>query len=190
MTTRTYLHTTSARDGAEVQLRGALNHHYANSGQTQSEPDKQNKKDKSAQGGGEYNIDNAVNWLNNNAHASWKDAKGQCGLYIRYALEAGFGLNKDALKGKTTDNTGYAKNMGPYLQKLGFHSINTTSFLKGDIAIIQSHEGGSSAGHAQMFNGSIWISDFKQERPFWPSGNYLKHQPSFQIYRRLKNHEF
>jgi len=133
--------------------------------------------------GGTYSIDKAVNWLNDNAHSSWNDSEGKCGTYNRWGIEAGFGLEKDALKGKTTDQTGYAKNMGPYLQKLGFQSINTTSYLKGDIAVIQSYEGGNQAGHAQMYNGSIWISDFKQHRPFWPGGSYLTKKPTYTIYR-------
>ncbi|HLW06200.1 MAG TPA: hypothetical protein VKY45_01450 [Marinilabiliaceae bacterium] len=143
--------------------------------------------------GGAYSIDNAVNWLNDNAHSSWKDAKGECGTYIRCSLEAGFGLNKDALKGKTVDQTGKAigaaKTMGPYLENLGLGSVNTTSYLKGDIAVIQGYPGATSNaygityGHVQMYNGSIWISDFKQLRDFWPGGGYRTNQPSFVIYR-------
>ncbi|HSH50644.1 MAG TPA: hypothetical protein VK982_02875, partial [Bacteroidales bacterium] len=143
--------------------------------------------------GGEYSIDNAVNWLNDNAHRSWKDAEGKCGIYVRYGLEAGFGLKKDALKGKTVDQTGKAigtaKTMGPYLEELGFIAVNTTNYLKGDIAVIQGYPGGTSNaygityGHAQMYNGNIWISDFYQLRDFWPGGGYRTHQPSFVIYR-------
>lgn len=37
-------------------------------------------------------------------------------------------------------------------------------------------------GHIQMYNGSIWISDFKQG-DFWPGKGYRKHQPHYEIFR-------
>lgn len=149
-----------------------------------------------ANGGGAYSIDNAVNWLNANAYAPdgpYKYGKGECATYIRWSLEAGFGLNKDALKGKTVDQTGKAKGaaktMGPYLENMGFGAVNTDSFLKGDIAVVQGYAGGTSNafgetyGHVQVYNGNIWISDFQQLRDFWPGAGYRKNQPSFVIYR-------
>jgi RHS repeat-associated protein len=129
-----------------------------------------------------YNIDNAVNWLNNNAHESWKDAKGQCAYYIRMALEAG-GIN-------TSNHPVPARLYGSYLKSWGFSIENPTNYLKGDIAVIQGYPGATSDprtgipyGHIQMYNGSIWISDFKQNRPFWPGGKYEYYKPSFAIYR-------
>jgi hypothetical protein len=133
-----------------------------------------------------YSTDKAVNWLNNNAHSSWKDAKGQCAKYIRWSLEAGVGLEKNAFLGKTPVP---ARLYGPFLESKGFQPVNTTSYLKGDIAVIQGYPGatadpsGIPYGHIQMYNGSIWISDFKQMRDFWPGGGYRTNQPSFVIYR-------
>ncbi len=142
-----------------------------------------------AQNGGGYSIDNAVDWLNNNAHESWRDAKGQCAKYCRNALEAGFGLEKDAFLGKTPVP---ARQYGPFLESQGFQPVNTTNYLKGDIAVIQGYPGATSDpsgvpyGHIQMYNGNIWISDFKQLRDFWPGGGYRSNQPSFVIYRWRK----
>ena len=40
----------------------------------------------------------------------------------------------------------------------------------------------SPAGHMQMFDGSVWISDFKQNG-FWAGPGYRTHKPAFKIYR-------
>lgn len=146
-----------------------------------------NKWGDNSNNGDKYSVDNAVNWLNNNAHSSWKDSKGQCAKYIRWSLESGLGLKKDAFLGKAPVA---ARSYGPFLESQGFQSVNTSNYLKGDIAVIQGYEGGTSDangvpyGHIQMYNGNIWISDFKQHRPFWPSGKYELYKPSFVIYRR------
>lgn len=133
-------------------------------------------------GGGVYDIDKAINWLNSNAHESWKDAKGECAKYIRLALEAG-GLS-------TKGHPVAAWEYSTFLPKLGFIKVNTTNYLKGDIAVIQGYSGGKSDpktgipyGHIQMYNGSIWISDFKQYNGFWPGRGYRDNQPPFEIFR-------
>ena len=126
-----------------------------------------------------------VSWLNNNAHSSWENAKGQCARYIRLSLEAGYGLKKDAFLGKTPVP---ARLYGSFLERHGFESVHTTDYLKGDIAVIQGYpEGTSDAngvpyGHIQMYNGSIWISNVKQGG-FWPGPDYWKNQPIYTIYR-------
>ena len=129
-----------------------------------------------------FNIDNAVKWLNNNAHESWKDANGQCAYYVRMALEAG-GIN-------TSNHPVPARLYGSYLESWGFSIENSISYFKGDIAVIQGYPGatadpvtGIPYGHIQMYNGSIWISDFKQNRPFWPGAKYEYYKPPFDIYR-------
>jgi|GEM_PF-995426 len=136
--------------------------------------------------GGTYSINNAVNWLNDNAHSSWKDAKGECAKYIRWSLEAGFGLEKNAFLGKTPVP---ARLYGPFLEGLGFSPVNTTNYLSGDIAVIQGYLGGTSDangipyGHIQMYNGTQWLSNWKQNAPFWPGKGYSDNKPAFQIYR-------
>jgi len=145
--------------------------------------------DAATNSGGTYSIDNAVAAMNKNSKGSWTNVKKwECATYLRYGIEAGFGMTKDKLKGYTTDATGYAKTMGPYLVKLGFQieSITDGNYQIGDIAIIQSYKDGGKAGHAQMYNGSIWVSDFDQEVDFWPGGGYRTNEPSFVIYRWKK----
>ncbi|WP_051889498.1 hypothetical protein, partial [Schleiferia thermophila] len=136
---------------------------------------------RSAQGGWGFDVDKAVNWLNNNAHESWKDAKGECAKYIRLALEAG-GLN-------TTGHPVAAWQYSSFLPKLGFTSVNTINYVKGDIAVMKGYPGatadpktGIPYGHIQMFNGTQWVSDFKQ-RDFWPGVGYRTNKPAFEIFR-------
>ncbi|MDB4582936.1 RHS repeat-associated core domain-containing protein [Draconibacterium sp.] len=136
----------------------------------------------STPGGNTYNIDAAVGYLEANAHASWKTAEGQCALYVRIAIGKG-GIN-------TNKHPVGAAQYGPYLEKWGFSSVNIINpqYLRGDIAVIQGYPGGTAGadgvpyGHMQMYNGSQWISDFKQDN-FWPGPGYRKNTPSFIIYR-------
>jgi hypothetical protein len=141
-------------------------------------------------GDGGYSVDNAVGWLNENSYSSYSTAKAagdgaRCARFIRWSLEAGFGLQKDALTGKAPVP---ARLYGPFLQGLGFTQVNTTNYLKGDIAVIQGYPGGTSDangvpyGHIQMYNGTQWLSNFYQNN-FWPGSNYQKYQPTYQIYR-------
>ena len=41
---------------------------------------------------------------------------------------------------------------------MGFEPINTNDYIKGDVAVFQNYEGGSEAGHIQMYNGERWVS--------------------------------
>jgi len=104
-----------------------------------------------------YNIDKAVNYLND--HALDKSS-GRCAYYVRQALEAG-GIN-------TNPHPVSAKNYGSYLSNWGFSTVSPSNYTpaKGDIGVIQPYPGGGPHGHIQMYNGNIWISDFKAEIRF------------------------
>lgn len=54
--------------------------------------------------------------------------------------------------------------------------------MAGDIIVIQSYVGGSVHGHIQIYNGTQWVSDFKQSG-FWPGSGYKKNEPSYDIFR-------
>ncbi|MFI1772529.1 hypothetical protein [Thalassobellus citreus] len=54
--------------------------------------------------------------------------------------------------------------------------------MAGDIVVIQSYAGGSVHGHIQIYNGTQWVSDFKQS-DFWPGSGYSKNEPSYNIFR-------
>ena len=80
-----------------------------------------------------------------------------------------------------------AKDWGPQLLRMGFHQVtveDSAKFIpmKGDIVVIQPHEGGNRSGHIAAFDGKIWISDFKQ-RDFWSGRGYRTKRPAHAFYR-------
>lgn len=120
-----------------------------------------------------WNVDAAVASLQANALAN---SVGQCAKYVRQAVAAG---------GIALQRTLSAKNYGPSLTAAGFTeyaAIPEGGYRKGDIAVIDSTTG-HPHGHIQMYDGSVWISDFKQLVDFWPGASYRKHMPAFKIYR-------
>ena len=139
--------------GAYVMLSNEMSHQ------------KQNKSNS------EFDIDAAVKYLDDNAQAK---STGACAAYVRKALEAG-GID-------TSTRPNYAKDYGSYLEDWGFEQVTTADYIKGDVAVFQNYEGGSTAGHIQMYNGSKWVSDFTQS-DFWAGPGYRKNQPSYQIFR-------
>ncbi|MBP5132993.1 CHAP domain-containing protein, partial [Pseudomonas protegens] len=52
----------------------------------------------------------------------------------------------------------------------------------GDVVIIQPIAG-HPHGHMAMFNGTLWVSDFKQLHGFYPGHSYRVHKPAYKIYR-------
>jgi hypothetical protein len=98
----------------------------------------------------------------------------ECAKYTRRAIEAG---------GIRLMNTQHAKDYGLSLRASGFREVTSSGpFRAGDVAVIQSIEGHPD-GHMCMFDGNIWISDFKQFHGFYPSHAYRSKKPSYKIYR-------
>ncbi len=122
----------------------------------------------------DFDVDKAVNYLNSNA---LDRSSGRCAYYVRQALEAG-GIS-------TNPHPISAKDYGSYLLDWGFSIVSPINYspIRGDIGVIQPYKGGSPHGHIQMYNGSIWISDFRQRVDFWPGGGYRKNMPNYTIYR-------
>jgi len=86
---------------------------------------------------------------------------------------------------KNTNSGGiHAKDYVDFLPQKGFVEIPKANYVqrKGDIAVFQNYPGGSQSGHIQMFNGSIWESDFKQNN-FWPGPGYRK-ADNYKIFRK------
>ena len=55
------------------------------------------------------------------------------------------------------------KDYGPSLLRAGFREVPPGStLLSGDVAVIQPYPGGNSSGHMTMYDGTQWISDFRQ----------------------------
>ena len=104
--------------------------------------------------------------------------QGVCARYVRQAIEAG--------GGNTAGHPINAKDWGPTLEQIGMKPVTVSSLadyqpVKGDVAVIQATTK-SVPGHIQGFDGTQWISDFKQ-REFWPGPSYRNETPSFAIYR-------
>ena len=133
---------------------------------------------------------------------------GACGHYVRNALQAGVPLGEPAIP-----HVPQAKNFGPTLVNLGFTAIydsNTSGTIpigytpqKGDVVVIQPYIGDpNNAGHVTMYDGTHWVSDYKQRlyplhsgkgqeiynakaimNSFYPNNNYRNKTPSYVIYR-------
>jgi len=130
-----------------------------------------------------FDIDLAVAHLNSNAN---QESVYQCSKYVQNALVAG-GI-KAAINQPVQRGGAY----GPLLKNWGFQNVNVINYdpLKGDIVVMQGYPGGTlcgscacPCGHIQMYNGSQWVSDFFQSRPFWPGQKYEENKPSFEIFR-------
>lgn len=123
-----------------------------------------------------FKIELAVNTLNKN---SLLKSTGYCARYVRYAIEVG-GIN-------TSGRLGSAKDYADFLFKKGFTKVNVNNYvpLRGDIIVMNSFVGKTKShphGHIQMYNGTKWISDFRQ-KDFWPGPDYRIVQPKYTILR-------
>lgn len=117
-----------------------------------------------------WNAKQAVSYAQNHAlgHSS-----GNCAHYVREAIQAG---------GEKLKVTHLAKDYGNNLRLAGFHTIPAGTPLAGDVAIVQPIPG-HAAGHMAIFDGHIWISDFKQYHGVYPGPAYRQIKPPVQFYR-------
>jgi hypothetical protein len=127
-------------------------------------------------------IDKFVKHLDMHAFRD-RHGKGQCGEYVRKALEAGGAHFNEYLPPR------YGKLYGSTLERLGFHKISVDDpdhfpFIRGDVMVMQPHKGGKQAGHVAGYDGTNWISDFVQ-RDFWAGPDYRNQtpRPSYAVYR-------
>jgi hypothetical protein len=114
---------------------------------------------------------------------------GHCAQYVREALNTGGGLD---IKPPPSS---YAKDFGSSLEASGFEEkINVPQGqsglpegykpLIGDVAVIQGTTK-NPYGHMQMYDGSQWVSDFRQNG-YWPGPQYRIQKPSSVVYRHRK----
>ncbi|RDK00704.1 cytoplasmic protein [Paraburkholderia lacunae] len=111
----------------------------------------------------------AVHYLQSHAQPT---SIGRCAEYTRRAIEWG---------GLHLMRTGSARNDGSSLICVGFHEVHGNP-QRGDVVVIQPIPGHPD-GHMTMFDGQIWISDFKQMHGFYPGPAYRSAQPPYKIYR-------
>lgn len=103
-----------------------------------------------------------------------KKSVGMCALYVRKAINAG---------GIPLYKCGCACNYRYVLPILNFHQVGKKSEREvGDIVVFQPI-GGRKYGHIAIWNGTQWVSDFKQ-RNFIVHSDYLNDGCEYAIYRR------
>jgi len=122
--------------------------------------------------------------LNTTQFANWMDSHalsrstGYCARYCRQGMEAG-GLNT---KGHPVD----AKDYGSFLVRRGAQVVPNAGYLgnqqTGDVVVIQPAPGHSSSGHIEMWDGTGWVSDFKQNR-FSPYNGIQPSALNYRVYR-------
>ncbi|GFZ86332.1 CHAP domain-containing protein [Dyella caseinilytica] len=120
-----------------------------------------------------YDKVGAANYADSHAETG---SRRRCAAYARRAIEWG---------GIQLSTTGSAKDYGPSLLAAGFYEVNTSAFQKGDVAVIQP-VAGHDDGHMAIFDGTQWVSDFKQKigpEGFYPGPEYRSARPAYKIYR-------
>jgi hypothetical protein len=123
-----------------------------------------------------WDVDAAVRYLDANAELQ---SVGWCARYVCRAIAAG---------GVSLVLRECAKDYGPSLLAAGFKRIGVDAAVanckpqKGDVGVVQPIAG-CPHGHMAMFNGAIWVSDFKQDSSVYPDIGWRRMQPSFAIYR-------
>ena len=78
-------------------------------------------------------------------------------------------------------HTPEARNMGTALEAAGFRQTDSAP-QRGDVVVIQPAPG-HPEGHAAIYDGQHWISDFKQLHGLYPGPAYRNAQPPYKIYR-------
>ncbi|GLQ97843.1 CHAP domain-containing protein [Dyella mobilis] len=119
-----------------------------------------------------FNATGAANFIDGHAQPH---STNNCAAYVRRAIQWG---------GVYVTPTNNAKDYGPNLVAAGFYAV-TDAPQKGDVVVIDGIAG-HSHGHMAMFDGSKWVSDFKQRagtEGFYPGPDYRRVKPSYTIYR-------
>lgn len=135
-----------------------------------------------------WDVEKAVRHLQ--AKAGPPYGVGKCATFVREAIEAGGAA-------VPRDGSGSAKDYGPRLVRAGFVAQlgSGTPYRKGDVAVIDGFTKAAAAGvkkdhpdgHLAMYDGSQWISDFKQTGTSpYPGSDYEKAKPKVVIYRHAR----
>jgi hypothetical protein len=78
-----------------------------------------------------------------------------------------------------------AKDYGDSLERVGFRALSgAANFVAGDVVVVHAMTG-HPHGHMAMFNGHIWVSDFKQSHGLYPGPSYRKTKPPYTVYRHF-----
>ena len=94
-------------------------------------------------------------------------------------------LREEAIEagGITIGRTGSAKDYGPLLERAGVVPLGPGEPIRaGDVVVMQQLRPGH-AGHMAMYDGTQWISDFRQDH-FYPGPEYRTIRPRYTMYRK------
>jgi uncharacterized Zn-binding protein involved in type VI secretion len=126
-------------------------------------------------GGIVWNGDAALQHLREHSH---QNPQHRCARYVREAIEAG-GVRM------TRPASGSAMDYGPHLENAGFSPVEAGGAPQaGDVVIIQSPGESNPHGHMAMYDGTQWISDYRQGADFYPNQRYRNARTQYTIYRR------
>lgn len=116
-----------------------------------------------------------------------KYGESKCARYVKKALIAG---------GASVKNSAIesAKNYGPWLIENNFKVVdNAITVSSGSVFTISGQQAGDVVviqaaphhvhGHMAMFNGTHWVSDFVQEKGFYPAQIYRDQNIPYKLYR-------
>lgn len=120
-----------------------------------------------------------------------KYGESKCARYVKKALIAG-GVS---VKNSEIES---AKNYGPWLIENNFKVVdNATTVSSGGVFTISGQQTGDVVviqatphhvhGHMAMFNGTHWVSDFVQEKGFYPAQIYRDQNTPYKLYRYSDN---
>jgi hypothetical protein len=151
-----------ANGSFEGVVEGAsLKGRWTRVGRTTTEAQEFVLRDPASPQGPAMNVDLASEIANNMAG---DHTEGFCAKHVQAALEAG-GVSGD---GHPIE----AKKYGPYLVSKGFRAVPPTAYApaRGDVVVIQPRQKGNGPGHIAIYDGSQWISDYRQKN-FWGSAD-------------------
>ncbi len=108
---------------------------------------------------------------------------GRCAQYVRFAIEAG-GITLLAKHRSAKDAGGSLLTAGFLaLEGVPEGAVEEEPVLQvGDVVVVQSVPR-HPHGHMAMYNGSIWVSDFRQLHGLYPGPGYRGAKPLYTIYR-------
>jgi|HubBroStandDraft_6_1064221.scaffolds.fasta_scaffold01118_4 hypothetical protein len=129
-------------------------------------------------------ISDATSYLKEKAAPDYTGQSGQCAKFV------GDAIRESGVQIMPIGGAGYAADMGPKLVQAGFTTVpNDSPHEDGDVAVIQPYPGQTPpTGHAAMWDGDQWVSDFKQgagpspDLPY-PGPSYRTSAPPYTIYR-------
>lgn len=123
---------------------------------------------------GGWNLSRALNTLRKNSHET---SHHRCSEYVQTAINAGFGHTGSLYLGD-------AHNLAGRLGEYGFAPLSWEGYQPkaGDVYVCPSIPG-HPVGHTAMFDGQIWISDYRQH-DMWGGGG-MRHFKKGVVFRHV-----